>query len=279
MNNLSKLFRYVSDSGQEIIFDSDYGYLINKPNGIDTLNLTLTETQGINQIGTNIVSKRIKSRPITIDGIVIGDDYKEKLIKVFRPDEGGTLYADDYYIPVVVKETPTIDGRKKIAHFQLSLVAPYPYWMGAESSYTITSGATKNFKFPWNMSRPYRFGEVIEVLYENVINRGYIESGYTMELVIISGSLTSFKLLNMETLKTVTIERTMSTGEHIDLTCRNGSILAYSSQYGDISGSIAIGSDLFTMEVGDNYIKPVAEGSAIIKCVIKTNIELAGIAV
>ena len=279
MNNLSKLFRYVSDSGNEIIFDSDYGYLINKPNGIDTLALTLTETQGISQVGTTIVSRRIKSRPITISGIVIGDNYKEKLIKTFRPDEGGILYADEYYIPVVVKETPTISGRKRIANFQLSLVAPYPYWKGDESSYSITSGALKHFKFPWNISRAYRFGEYVEVLYQDVINKGYIESGYTMELVITSGALTAFQLLNMETLKQVTIERAMTSGEHITLECQNGSISAYSSMNGDVSGSIAIGSDLFTMDVGDNYIKPNATGTASIKCTITTNVELAGIAV
>ena len=42
-NNLSKLFRYVNDNGDFVIFDYGGGYLISKPTGVDTLTITLSQ--------------------------------------------------------------------------------------------------------------------------------------------------------------------------------------------------------------------------------------------
>ena len=59
-NNLSKLFRYVNDNGDSVEFDFAGGYLINKPNGIDTLAINLSQAKGINQTGATIQSTNIQ---------------------------------------------------------------------------------------------------------------------------------------------------------------------------------------------------------------------------
>ena len=56
-NNLTKVFRYVNADGAEIIFLYENGYLINKPNGIDTVSVTVNESYGINQVGTSVSSE------------------------------------------------------------------------------------------------------------------------------------------------------------------------------------------------------------------------------
>ena len=164
-NNLSKVFRYVNDNGDSITLLYENGYLINKPSGIDTVSVNLSQAQGINQVGSTVESKTVQPRPVTISGIIVGADAdarKEKLMSVVRPDLGGKLYAGDYYLNVHVTATPTIEPRKKFAHFQFSLNAPYPYWQKDSSVKQALSGMQKLFKFPWNISRAYSFGQWME---------------------------------------------------------------------------------------------------------------------
>ena len=132
---------YITLSGSNQIpntyFDYDGGYLINKPSGIDTLSINLSQAKGINQTGAKIQSTNIQPRPVTITGYFVGDmqpEKKEKLISVIRPDLGGKLYADDFYLNVWPTSTPTIEARNQGARFQLSLLAAYPYWCKDECS-------------------------------------------------------------------------------------------------------------------------------------------------
>ena len=71
--NLSKTFKYINENGDSITFEYDYGFLINKPDGIDTLAVAHNQAQGINQVGSTIQSSNVQSRPVTISGILVGD--------------------------------------------------------------------------------------------------------------------------------------------------------------------------------------------------------------
>ena len=136
MSFLSKTFRYVNSLGQEIIFDYAHGYLINLPDGVDTLSVNVSQAQGIGQVGSTVQSKSIQARPITFNGKVVGDNpqrLKDALVTVVRPDLIGVLYAGNWHIDVVVTASPTIGAASKGAPFQFSLLAPYPYWVSGES--------------------------------------------------------------------------------------------------------------------------------------------------
>ena len=98
MSFLSKTFRYVNELGDSLTFTYDKGYLINKPEGIDTVSVTMTEAQGINQVGSTIQSANVQSRPVNVSGRLVGDNQalrKERLLSVIRPDLKGKFYADD----------------------------------------------------------------------------------------------------------------------------------------------------------------------------------------
>ena len=122
-NNLSKLFRYVNENGDSVTFDYAGGFLISKPSGIDTLSVSLAQAQGIDQVGATIQSTNIQPRPVTIVGCLVGDGQavnKNKLLSVVRPDIGGKLYADDYYLSVYPTATPVIEPKDRLARFQFS---------------------------------------------------------------------------------------------------------------------------------------------------------------
>ena len=165
-NNLSKLFRYVNENGDSITFDYAGGFLISKPSGIDTLSVSLSQAQGIDQVGATIQSTNIQPRPVTIVGCLVGDAQdvnKNKLLSVVRPDIGGKLYANDYYLSVYPTATPIIEPKDRLARFQFSLLAPYPYWCKDDSASATLSGIQKLFKLPCNFSKTYRFWSLTEI--------------------------------------------------------------------------------------------------------------------
>ena len=260
-NNLSKIFRYVNENGDSITFLYDYGYLINKPSGIDTVSVNLSQAQGINQVGGTVESKTVQSRPVTISGIIVGADAesrKEALMSVVRPDLSGKLYADDYYLNVHVTATPTIEPRKKFAHFQFSVNAPYPYWQKDNSISQALAGIQNEFKFPWNISRSYRFGQLIRMQFINVFNAGQLpvpfKATFFAKDVVINP-----KIIHANTGEVLILNKNMVAGERGVVEITHDRTYVTSSVDGNIRGSLDLDSTLFRLGVGDNVLKPEAD--------------------
>lgn len=259
-NNLSKLFKYVNDNGERITFDFAGGFLINKPSGIDTLSINLSQAQGINQTGATIQSTNIQPRPVTINGYLVGDmqtENKDKLLSVVRPDLRGKLYADDYYLNVCPTATPTIEPKRTFAKFQLSLLAAYPYWCKDDSASATLSGIQNLFKFPWNISKSYKFGELMQTQFINVPNRGQVPVPFTATFVA-SGEVINPKITNATTLKYLLVKKTMVSGERLTVEITHERTYVTSSVDGDCRGALSLNSNLFRLNVGDNVLKPEA---------------------
>lgn len=260
-NNLSKLFRYVNENGDSITFDYAGGFLISKPSGIDTLSVNLSQAQGIDQVGATIQSTNIQPRPVTIVGCLVGDAQavnKNKLLSVVRPDIGGKLYADDYYLSVYPTATPVIEPKDRLARFQFSLLAPYPYWCKDDSASATLSGTQKLFKLPCNFSKTYRFGEMIQTQFMNVPNRGQVPIPYTATF-IAKGDVVNPKITNATTGKFLFIKKTLVRGERLVVEITHERTHVTSSVDGDCRGALSLTSNLFRLDVGDNVLKPEAE--------------------
>jgi hypothetical protein len=280
-NNLSKLFRYVNNNGDSVVFDFDGGYLINKPNGIDTLAINLSQAKGINQTGATIQSTNIQPRPVTITGFFVGEmqsENKERLISVIRPDIGGKLYADDFYLNVWPTATPTIEAKTHSARFQFSLLAAYPYWCKDDSASKVLSGVNKLFKFPWNISRNYQFGQIMETKFMNVFNGGQVPVPYTATF-IAKGEVVNPKITNATTGKFLLVKKTLVAGERLVVKITHDRTYVTSSVDGDCRGALSLSSNMFELGVGDNVLKPEAEsGMSNMQVDIDFAIEIVGIA-
>ena len=259
-NNLSKLFRYVNENGDSVTFDYAGGFLISKPSGIDTLSVSLAQAQGIDQVGATIQSTNIQPRPVTIVGCLVGDEQavnKNKLLSVVRPDIGGKLYADDYYLSVYPTATPVIEPKDRLARFQFSLLAPYPYWCKDDSASATLSGIQKLFKLPCNFSKTYRFGEPMQTQFMNVPNRGQVPIPYTATF-IAKGDVVNPKITNATTGKFLFIKKTLVSGERLVVEITHERTYVTSSVDGDCRGAMSLTSNLFRLDVGDNVLKPEA---------------------
>lgn len=261
LNNLSKTFVYKNDDGEAITLTYDGGYLISKPVGIDTVSVTISEAQGIGQTGTTIRSANVDSRPVTISGIIVGDDQtekKERLMEVVRPDLGGKLFCDDYYLEVHPTDTPTIEAKTRQAKFQFALLAPYPYWMKAENAYAALSGVEKRFKFPWNISRPYRFGEVVTRQFITIHNSGQLEVPFTVTFTALD-AVTNPKIIDAMDNNYLLVEKSMVAGERLVVEITHDRLYVTSSVDGECRGALDIKSKFYRLRVGDNVIKPEAD--------------------
>lgn len=259
--NLSKTFRYVNANGGAVTFEYDHGYLINKPVGIDTVSVQLTQAQGINQVGGTVQSKTVQPRPMVFSGILVGSDQrarKDELLSVIRPDLPGKIYADDYYLNVVVTATPTIEPSPEFAKFQFSLTAPYPYWQKDATVSQVLSGVQKQFKFPWNISRPYRFGQLIQTQFITIGNFGQVPVPYTATFYA-KAQVVDPKITNVQTGEMLLVNKTMESGERVVVEITHERTYVTSSVDGNIRGALDLGSSLFRLGVGDNILKPEAE--------------------
>ncbi|MGM9660774.1 MAG: phage distal tail protein [Faecousia sp.] len=279
--NLSKLFRYVNDNGDSVTFDYAGGYLINKPVGIDTLSVSLSQAQGIDQVGATIQSKTVQPRPVTVSGALFGDNQqagKDRLLAVVRPDIGGRLYADDYYLTVHVTATPTIEPKRRGANFQFSLRAPYPYWCKDDNVKTRLSRVEPKFRFPWNLSREYRFGEIVVAAFFSVVNSGQVPVPFTAT-IIASGEVVNPKILSVLTGETLKIKKTLAAGERLVIRITHERTYVTSSIDGECRGALSIDSNLYRLAVGENILQPDADtGKKNMQINIDYATEIVGIA-
>ncbi len=261
MSFLSKVFKYVNDNGESITFVFENGFLINKPTGIDTVQISHSQAQGINQVGATIQSSNVQPRPITISGRLVGgfqQENKDRLLAVIRPDLGGKLYADDYYVETKVTATPTIEPVPEFAAFQFSLLAAYPYWQKDDSASAVLSGLRYLFRLPANFSRPYKFAEVIETQFINIQNRGQLPVPFTITFMA-RGDVVNPRITDVNTGKFLLIKKALSAGERVVVRITHDKTYVTSSVDGDVRGALSIKSTLNRLQVGDNLLKPDAE--------------------
>lgn len=280
MSFLSKTFRYVNENGESITFTYNKGFLINKPIGIDTLQVSLSQATGIDQVGATIQSANIQPRPVTVSGVLVGEfinGNKEKLLSVIRPDLSAKLYADDYYLNVRPTSTPTIDPTKRFAKFQFSVLAAYPYWQKDENAKVELSAIEYGFKFPWNLSREYHFGSIVETQFFTVVNNGQLPVPFIITF-FARGDCVNPRITNVNTGKFLAINKTLVAGERIVVEITHERTHVTSSTDGDVRGALSLKSTLNRLEVGNNVLKPEAEeGKSQLEVSIDFATEIVGI--
>ena len=177
---------------------------------------------------------------------------------IVRPDIPGKLYADDYFLDVYVTATPTVEARKKLANFQFSLNAAYPYWQKADKVAQSLFGVEKLFKFPWNISRAYRFGRMMQEQFVNIFNNGQLPVPFTATFTA-ADTVESPKITNVQTGAFLLLNKTLEPGETVVVENTHGRTYVTSSVDGNIRGALDLDSTLFRLSVGDNVLKPEAD--------------------
>ena len=261
------IFTYANDNGESLALSIANGYRVVSVTNTSGISVNANQAQGIGQIGTTVQSRVVQPVPMTVTGYLLGsraqiESRAERLFAVVLPDVGAKLYHNGtYYRIVTPTSTPVVNDSLRWPTFQFSLLAPYPYWMLDQATKTILTGVLPRFKFPWNISQTYRFGEMIETAFINIRNSGQVACPFTATLNA-KGPVENPRLVNAITGEYMQLNRTMVAGERVTIQITHDLTYVTSTVDGDIRGDLELESTLTSMAVGDNLIKTEADSGA-----------------
>ena len=130
--------------------------------------------------------------------------------------------------------------------------------MKAENAYAALSGVENRFKFPWNISRPYRFGEVVTRQFITIHNSGQLEVPFTVTFTALD-AVTNPKIIDAKTNNYLLVKKSMVAGERLVVEITHDRVYVTSSADGECRGALDIKSKFYRLRVGDNVIKPEAD--------------------
>lgn len=253
--------KYLSDNGTVVNFGFAGGIVVEDLDDVTSQNVQISATAGTYNVGTRIETQTVQPKKISLQGVIKGRAAEKRalLLRAFAPRVGGTLiYDNKYQLSVVPTKTPVIEKYEENPSFNLTLYAAYPYWRSVSETSESLLSVTKEFRFPWNISEPYRFGSFSDRMYVNVTNMGNVPARWTLQLRA-NADLTNPVIQNMKTLQLVRVLKTMEAGEQlvIDFT---GQELTVTGTHPDGSTFDAfeyldIDSEPFELAVGDNLIR------------------------
>ena len=221
--------------------------------------IEFSESQNMNQIGATIQGESVQAKDISIDGLLLGYAYEQRkaLLDTFVPQVGGRfIFNDEWEIAVVPRITPKIERKRHNPKFMLVMHAPYPYWRRRRETVVSLAGLTRAFRFPWNISVPYRFSTRTESFFANAYNGGNVPASFDVRFVAVT-ALSNPMITRVGTNEFLRIEKDLEAGETIDISTDSG--LTVMSTVQGIStnafGYLDLDSSLFKLEVGDNMLR------------------------
>lgn len=260
-------YLYKNELGETIEFSPFSEIIALKVRGINGHDVDIASTKGINQIGDTITNITVKSKMVTIDGVIKGnlDHNRKLLINTIRPQLKGTFYAinnkteEIYKIDVVAKQTPIIGFGLNYQEFQLTFNCAYPYWKREEENKTDIRSLIPLFRFPRNFSSTWKFSEYQRSEFINVQNDGNEKTG--LKIVLTSSTVaTNPKLLNVETGEYIKLNYSMSANETITITTGYNNKKVISNKNGNLFKYIdLINSTFLQLDIGKNIFKFTAD--------------------
>ena len=274
--------KYTNGRGQSITFSRQQGLWISEFSLLSGIPVNLSTSQSINQIGASVESQVVEPKTSTVKGFIQGNGktLKQQIINTVIPlDTGKIVVNDEYSIDVYVEESPIVDLETKFPRFEFSVTAAYPFWERTTKTSVAMSGLFGMFRFPWNITEEYKFGEMVESYFTSINNKGHVPTFYSIEIVA-NGTTVNPVISDALTGSFIKLNKTLTAGERININAMPDSLKVVSSIDGDIEGLIDIESDLFSLPVGSTTLKYDAEeGRANLAVTLKYSDKLAGVVV
>lgn len=253
--------KYQNAKGESITFSMANRLIITDFPLLTGMRVKVGTSQSINQVGGAVQNQIVDPRSSTIKGFIAGPsvEMKRRLLEVIRPLEKGKITVNGQYsIEVYVTETPALERENQFARWQFGVIAPFPFWQRETETVYPLSGIVGKFKFPWNITADYQFGEIITKYFTNAYNAGQVPSYYDLQIYAM-GEAKNPVISEVNTGKFLRMNKTLAVGEGVFIAIRPDSLTAVSDIDGDIEGCIDIESSLFSLDPGDNVVKYDAE--------------------
>ena len=275
--------KFISNDGGIFVFGAD-GSNVFDIDGLSGMKMTLTKSQTYSRVGENVSSKATGGRTLTINGRIYNNisAVKGTMLRVFGAFTAGKLiFNDKYYIPAIVKDTPTVSPKKNDGAFMLRLFAPDPYFRDLKTQYVEFSSTTASFRFPFTLSeKTFVLGSVSPTMTANAYNDGDAPTAYTLAITALQ-TVTNPRLscgnkyiafaMTLEENDELIVWRDDDGSFHADLHQTGGDKVLDAVQYLDD------GSTLFELGVGDNNLVVSNKEGVAMGVVVSFNSPFSGV--
>lgn len=258
--------KFENSNGKIFYFGYKYGNIFDI-DGLTGLDVSVSMSQGFNQVGETVENLSIGSNMLEITGRLLGEatESKRKMLSVFAPFQSGRLtFENKYFVDCVVKKTPIITIDKNDAKFELVLVAPYPYWQKVTLNSFAVGDYAPAFSFPVNYATPHIFGIKNPSAFINCVNGGEVEAYYKLEFRSKTTTVDP-QIINVETQEFLKLNTTVTSDDKFTVYRLGGRLIVEKETSGVITDAFSVldeDSDLMYMHVGNNLIKADADSGA-----------------
>lgn len=261
-----------SQNGRTVTFNHGSG-LSGNLDPISGVEVEISTSQGVNQIGESITDQTVGSVVRTLSGECLSVAAAKALLQALPPLSGGQLILNDRYAcQYVVKRSPYLvrtPGSRNGRTFSALLQCSLPYWQSVDSVSCMMGGYVPSFRFPVNYSTSHRFGTRNPGAFVNVLNPGDFRTSF--EAVFAADTTVKDpSLLNCVTGAKLRLLTTLEPGQTFRVCRVNNQLQVTKTAQGQTTDAFAClddDSSLFYLEAGDNLLKIEAEsGTDALRC-------------
>lgn len=228
-------------------------------NGVD---VTVSTSHSVNQIGDSIDSQTVGGVLRTISGECQTVAAAKQLLAALPPFASGRLILNDrYFCEFVVKKSPYVVRTKGSLNgrtFSAMLYCRLPYWQSVDAVQCVLGGSVPTFRLPVNYSTPHRFGARRPSAFVNVRNSGDFRADYRLSFRSEIGQIVNPYLLNVTTGQQMRLMTTLEPGQEYLLYWKNHHLCCTRTADGmteDVLSVLDDDSTLFHLDAGDNLLK------------------------
>lgn len=217
--------------------------------------------------GTFFNSARVEQRNLVIDIVLNGDieGNRQRLYKIFPRKVPCMIYFSNKNRNVQINgyvEALEGDLFSQREQMQISIICPRPYFEDMETIYTELSLILAMFEFPFSISTPIPFSEIVEYPLCTINNDGDTACGCIMA-ISISGDVTGLKIYNSTQQTFFGFDYSFEAGDTITINTSSGSMGATLDRNGvqsNLLNYVAKGSTWFRLSLGNNDFTFTADG-------------------
>lgn len=219
--------------------------------------------------GTFFNSARVNQRNLVITCVINGDieTNRQRLYKIFPRKTKCTVYFKNKNRDVKIDGyVETLDGdlfsmREQI---QISIICPRPYFQALNDLYNELSKILALFEFPFSITNPIPFSELLDVPIATIDNTGDAMCGTVID-VDVYGSVTGLKIIDTTTQKYFELNYSFQANDHIVINTNSGAMgvqLQRSGVITNLLNYVTQGSTWLKLAPGENvFTFTLATGS------------------
>ena len=249
-----------NDRGDTLSLTGNRNYIVYRIEGLNPPQAGINTSENVTTDGSSINSVRVERRNIVIYTTIEGDIEANRiqLYKYFPVKKTVTLYfangSRNVRISGVVELIECdLFAEKQIA--QISIICPKPYFKAVEELVTNFSDVLSLFSFPFSIGAAgMEISAIATNVRKSIINAGDVETGAVITL-FATGAVVNPVIYNVLKRTQMKLNFTMQASDTIviNTNVHEKSIsLIRNGVTSNILGHMALNSDWFTLEAGDN---------------------------